>query len=76
MRWQCTEPLSYRASSPEAGTIELKIYGAQADLGRLRQDGRGWSNRCTARQFEGHAVLDVQVDDLVTRYRTHGRRGP
>jgi N-acetylmuramoyl-L-alanine amidase len=70
VRVQCTEPLSYRASSPEAGTIELKIYGAQADLGRLRRDGRGLVESVRVRQFEGHAVITLQVDELVTRYRT------
>jgi len=69
---RCREALSYRASSPETGVIELKIYGAQADLARLRRDhGRGLVRSVQARQYEGHVVLTVKVDDLVTRYRTN-----
>ena len=68
----CREPLGYRASSPEAGVIELKIYGAQADLARLRLGTpRGLVLAASTRQFDGHAVVTVRVDDLVTRYRTY-----
>ncbi len=68
----CREALSFRASSPEAGVIELKIYGAQADLGRLRQNSpRGLVRSIRPRQFEGHVVVTVRVDELVTRYRTY-----
>jgi hypothetical protein len=68
----CREPLSFRASSPEAGVIELKIYGAQVDLGRLRLDApRGLILSVRPVQHEGHALITVRVDDLVTRFRTH-----
>jgi len=68
----CREPLSFRASSPEAGLIELKLYGGQADLARIRQDTpRGLVQSVRATQREGHAVVAVRVNELVTRYRTH-----
>jgi N-acetylmuramoyl-L-alanine amidase len=68
----CREELSFRASSPEPGVIELKIYGAQADLSRLRLGApRGLVQSVASRQFEGHAVVTVRVEDLVTRYRTY-----
>ena len=68
----CREPLSFRASSPEAGIIELKLYGAQADLGRLRRDSsRGLVRSIRPRQYDGHVVVTVRVDYLVTRYRTY-----
>ncbi|MEZ4386582.1 MAG: N-acetylmuramoyl-L-alanine amidase [Candidatus Krumholzibacteriia bacterium] len=70
VRVRCDEPLSYRATSPETGIIELKIYGAQADPGRLRSSGRGLVDAVEARQYEGALVLTIRVDDLVTRYRT------
>ncbi|MDY0109779.1 MAG: N-acetylmuramoyl-L-alanine amidase [Candidatus Krumholzibacteria bacterium] len=68
----CREPLSFRASSPEAGLIELKLYGGQADLARIRQDTpRGLVQSVRATQREGHTVVAVRVNELVTRYRTH-----
>ncbi|MDD5719367.1 MAG: N-acetylmuramoyl-L-alanine amidase [Candidatus Krumholzibacteria bacterium] len=68
----CREPLSFRASSPEAGLIELKLYGGQADLARIRQDTpRGLVQSVRATQREGHSVVAVRVNELVTRYRTH-----
>lgn len=67
----CREPLSFRASSPEQGIIEIKVYGAQADLARLGRDGlRGLVRQVSCVQAEGHALVTVRVDDLVTRYRT------
>ena len=68
----CREPLSFRASSPEAGVIELKLYGARADLARLRLGTpRGLVRAASTRQFDGYAVVTVRVDELVTRYRTY-----
>jgi N-acetylmuramoyl-L-alanine amidase len=67
---QCREPLSYRASSPQSGLIELKIYGGMADLSRLRHAGAGLVTSIRPRQEEGHVILTIGVDDLVTRYRT------
>lgn len=68
----CREPLGFRASSPEAGVIELKIYDARADLGRLRLgQPRGLLLAASTRQYDGHAVVTVRVDDLVTRFRTY-----
>lgn len=67
----CREPLSFRASSPEAGLIEVKLYGGQADLGRVRLTApRGLIRSVRAAQLEGHALISVRVDELVTRYRT------
>jgi len=69
---RCSEPLSFRASSPEAGVIEIKVYGARADLGRLRRDSaRGLVRSVSVRQYDSHAVVTVRVDDLVTHYRTY-----
>ncbi len=66
------EPLSFRASSPEPGLIELKVYGAQADLGRVRLDApRGLVLGARTRQAADHAVVSVRVSDLVSRYRTY-----
>lgn len=70
LRVQCNEALSFRASSPRPGLVELKIYGAQADPARLSSGGRGLIDQVTARQYEGHLMISVRVDDLVTRYRT------
>lgn len=71
----CREPLSFRASSPEAGVIELKLYGGQVDLGAVRLDApRGLVRSVRPSQHDGHALLTVRVDDLVTRFRTHTER--
>jgi len=70
VRVNCDEPLSYRASSPRAGIIELKLYGGQADPGRLRSAGRGLVQSVDVRQDQGHLLVTLRVDDLVTRYRT------
>jgi N-acetylmuramoyl-L-alanine amidase len=66
------EPLSFRASSPEPGRIEVKVYGARADLGRVRQEtSRGLVEGARTRQADDHAVVTVRVSDLVSRYRTY-----
>jgi len=68
---QCREPLSYRATSPEAGVIDLKVYGAQVDLGRVRaEQARGLILSAVSHQYAGYAVVTVRGDDLVSRYRT------
>jgi N-acetylmuramoyl-L-alanine amidase len=68
----CREPLSFRASSPEAGLIELKVYGGLADLGRVRlAAARGLIRSVRTTQYENHAQVSVRVDDLVTRFHTH-----
>ena len=73
---ECREPLGFRASSPSPGVVELKIYGAQADVGKVGRSGRMGllrSARCV--QFADHAVVIMKVDDLVGRYRTYTAAG-
>ncbi|HOX24986.1 MAG TPA: N-acetylmuramoyl-L-alanine amidase [Candidatus Krumholzibacteria bacterium] len=71
LRLLCREALSFRASSPEPGVIELKIYGAQADLAQVRLDEpQGLIRGAATRQFADYAVVTVRVDELVTHYRT------
>jgi len=68
----CREPLGYRATSPEPGLIELKIYGGQADLGRVRlENQRGLVLGARSRQAADHVLVSVRVSDLVSRYRTY-----
>ena len=74
LQLDCSEPLSYRADATEPGYIVLKIYGAEADPNAVTQTRpRGLIKRVTSRQFGDHAKIFVQVDDLVTRYRTFTR---
>jgi N-acetylmuramoyl-L-alanine amidase len=69
---QCREALGFRASSPEPGVIALKIYGAQADVNRVgTSTRRGLLRSARTRQYGDHAVVTVNVDDLVGRYRTY-----
>jgi N-acetylmuramoyl-L-alanine amidase len=72
----CSEPLGFRASSPRPGVVELKVYGAQADVGKVGTIGRRGllrSARCI--QYSDHAVVTLVVDDLVGRYRTYTAAG-
>ncbi len=69
---QCTSPLGYRASSPEQGTIEIKIYGASVNAGRVVQSGRrGLVVGARSAQFSDYALITVRVDELVGHYRTY-----
>jgi N-acetylmuramoyl-L-alanine amidase len=69
---QCREPLSYRATSPEPGVIEVKIYGAEANVSRVGTTGRrGLMRSVRTKQHADFAVVTVMVDDLVGRYRTY-----
>jgi N-acetylmuramoyl-L-alanine amidase len=71
---QCSEPLSYRADATEPGFIVLKVYGAQPDPATVVQSRpRGLIQRVHSRQFGDHAKVYVEVNDLVTRYRTFTR---
>jgi N-acetylmuramoyl-L-alanine amidase len=73
---QCREPLSFRASSPEQGVIELKIYGAEANVARVgTTTRRGLLRGALTKQYGDHAVVTIQVDDLVGRYRTYTAAG-
>lgn len=69
---QCREALGFRANSPEPGVINLKIYGAVADVARVgTSTRRGLLRSARCRQYGDHAVITVRVDDLVGRYRTY-----
>lgn len=69
---QCQEPLGFRASSPSSGIIELKIYGAVADVSRTGTSSRrGLLRSARSKQFSDHVVVTVRVDELVGRYRTY-----
>lgn len=66
------QPLSYRTSSPEPGIIEVKIYGAEANVARVgATTRRGLLHSARCRQHADHAVVTLEVDDLVGRYRTY-----
>jgi len=68
----CSEALGFRADSPSPGVIELKIYNAEINASAVGQSGRrGLVRGVRSRQHRDHAVVTVQVDDLVGRYRTY-----
>ncbi len=68
----CSTPLGYRASSPEKGIIQLKIYGAEVNTSRVaRRSGRGLVKSVRSRQYRDHALVTVRVDELVGRFRTY-----
>ncbi len=69
---QCSAPLGYRASSPQTGIIELKIYGGEVNTSRVaRQGSRGLVRNVRSRQYSDHAMVKVMVDDLVGHFRTY-----
>lgn len=69
---RCREALSYRASSPSNGVIEVKIYGAEADISLVgTSNRRGLMRSVRTKQYGDHAIVTVRVDDLVGRYRTY-----
>ena len=72
----CRDPLGYRTESPQAGVIELKIYGGDvntAAVGQTRRRGLLLSAR--SRQQRDDAVITFRVDDLVSHYRTYTADG-
>ena len=69
---QCSTPLGYRASSPQPGIIELKIYGGEVNTSRVaRQGQRGLVLSARSRQYSDHAMVQIMVDDLVGHFRTY-----
>lgn len=69
---QCDTPLGYRATSPQPGVIELKIYGAVVNPFRVGQSSQtGLLLHARSRQYEDHAIVTLKVDQLVGRYRTY-----
>ncbi len=73
---QCSVPLGYRASSPEQGIIELKIYGAEVNTARVAKSGRrGLVLSARSRQYSDYATVRVKVDELVGHYRTYTADG-
>ncbi len=73
---QCSSPLGYRASSPESGIIELKIYGAEINTTRVAKKGRrGLVLGASSRQHSEYATVKVRVDELVGHYRTYTADG-
>ena len=73
---QCSSPLGYRASSPQTGVIEIKIYGGEVNTSRVaRQSSRGLVRSARSRQYSDHAMVQVKVDDLVGQFRTYTAAG-
>jgi N-acetylmuramoyl-L-alanine amidase len=69
---QCTEALGFRADSPSAGVIDLKIYNGTINASAVGQSGRrGLVHSARGRQRRDFAVISLRVDDLVGRYRTY-----
>jgi N-acetylmuramoyl-L-alanine amidase len=68
----CSEPLGYRATSPRHGIIELKIYGGEVNTGQVDLGaGRGLVIAVHSRQYRDHALVTLEVDQLVGRYRAY-----
>ena len=73
---QCSTPLGYRASSPESGVIEVKIYGAEVNTSRVAwQSRRGLVTSARSRQYSDNAVVSIKVDELVGHFRTYTSGG-
>ncbi len=73
---QCSSPLGYRASSPEPGVIEMKIYGAEVNTARVaRQGRRGLVLGARSYQHSDYAIVNIRVDDLVGHFRTYTADG-
>jgi len=71
---RCSEPLSYRTDSSEPGYIILKVYKGNVDPAAVSRSGqRGLVESVESRQYEDFAKIYVQVNDLVSRYRTYTR---
>jgi N-acetylmuramoyl-L-alanine amidase len=72
----CTVPMGYRASSPEQGVIELKIYGAEVNTARVAwRNRRGLVLKAESSQHSDYATVKVRVDELVGHYRTYTANG-
>ena len=69
---QCRDPLGYRVESPQPGIIEVKIYGGDVNTAAVGQTRRrGLLEAARSRQQRDDAVIILQVDDLVSRFRTY-----
>jgi N-acetylmuramoyl-L-alanine amidase len=73
---QCSTPLGYRASSPESGVIEVKIYGGEVNTSRVVWPSRrGLVTSARSRQYSDNAVVSIRVDELVGHFRTYTAGG-
>jgi len=71
----CTQPLSFRADSPEPGYVQLKIYNGEVDPVAVGKSGRsGLVESVRSRQFNDHAMIYLRTDDLVGSFRTYTRQ--
>ncbi len=69
---QCRDPLGYRAESPQPGIIEVKIYGGDVNTAAVGQTRRrGLLLTARSHQQRDDVVITLQVDDLVSRFRTY-----
>ncbi|MFH1843465.1 MAG: N-acetylmuramoyl-L-alanine amidase [bacterium] len=70
----CEEPLSFRADASRPGYVILKIYNGQVDAKTVSSGQRGLVEQISSRQYPDYAMVYVQVDDLVDRFRTYTRQ--
>ncbi len=70
----CDEPLGWRALGPENGIVTLKVYGGIVDRREVRvSQPRGLIRRVSSRQKSDHALITVEIHNLVRH--SHARSG-
>lgn len=68
----CDETLGFSATSPRAGIVELKIYGAEVNTSQVAwKEATGLVQSARSQQRRDHATVTVAVDQLVGRFRTY-----
>ena len=76
VRIACSEPLGWRADSPEQGLVVLKIFGGEVDRSAVSFSGRrGLVRGVESRQYSDHAKIYVRVSNLVSSFRARATDG-
>lgn len=72
----CKEPLTFRASHPEPGSVEIKIYDGRIDPAVVAlTTPRGLVRAVRSRQEQGYAIVTVQLDEFASETRTESQDG-
>jgi len=70
-RLRLAEPLAFRVDDSRRHDLVVKVYGGMLDPGTIaRSTPQGLVNAVSSRQERGHALIDVSLSELASRYQS------
>lgn len=71
LRIRLSEPLAFRVDDSRLHDLAVKIYGGAVDLGAVSvRQAQGLVNGVRARQEQDHAIVEISLSELATRYQS------